>query len=96
VISRAVAEYSAKAWEITRRCGIHKGDSNFSRQLFTSPYQPISVQSDDHNLDHRAKGIERRKKFARKTAHPDYEWSRHTQAIEEAKAAGFDPILALR
>jgi hypothetical protein len=24
----------------------------------------------------------------------DYEWSRHTQAIEEAKAADLDPILA--
>jgi len=34
------------------------------------------------------------RKFARKTAHPDYKWSRHTQAIEEAKAASLDPILA--
>jgi hypothetical protein len=94
VISRALAEYSATAREITRCCGIHSGDSNFSRRLFNSPFQPISGQFDGHNLDHSAKEIERRKKFASKTAHPDYEWSRHTQAIEEAKAAGLDPTLA--
>jgi hypothetical protein len=80
----------------SRRSGIHSGDSNFNRRLFTSPFQPISGQSDDHNPGHSAKEIERRKKFASITAHPDYEWSRHTRAIEEAKAAGLDPTLAQR
>jgi hypothetical protein len=64
------------------------------RMLAPAPFQPISGQPDDHNLDHSAKEIKRRKKFARKTAHHDYEWSRYAQTIEEAKAAGFDPILA--
>jgi hypothetical protein len=40
------------------------------------------------------KRLSGRKKFASKTAHPDYEWSRHTQATDEAKAAGLDPTLA--
>jgi hypothetical protein len=53
-------------------------------------------QSNDHNPGHGAKEIERRKKIASKTAHPDYERSRHPQAIEEAKAAGLDPTLAQR